>query len=211
MGNNKLVIFDFCDTLINFQTGNRFLYWVYQTYYNKKNNESLIVRFFKRYPFSIFFDYKRYLARQIKWIPIKFINERIKDFIKILNDNQNEKVVDIMKQYLEEWNQVIIISAWFGDYIRIRAKQFWISKVYATELEKKKWVYTWNFESWIDIIWKNKVKTLKNNYDIWKYSDIIVYSDSLSDLPLFNVATEKYFVCKNNDIKAPKWFISIYK
>ena len=211
MKNSRLVIFDFCDTLINFQTGDRFLNWMYQTYYHKEIKESLFVRIFKRYPFSIFFDYKRYLARQIKWIPIKFINEKIEDFIKILNDNQNEKLIGIMKQHLEAWNNVIIISAWFGDYIRIWAKQFWVNEVYATELENEKWTYTWNFELWIDIIWKNKVRILKDNYDIWEYNDIIVYSDSLSDLPLFNIATKKYFVCKNNNIKAPKWFISIYK
>lgn len=207
--NKNLVIFDFCDTLINFQTWNAFLKWMYKEYYKKDNKEIFLVKLFKNYPLSIIFDYKRYLARQIKWIPITFINEKIEDFVKILNDNQNEKVVDMMKQNLAKWNEVVIVSAWFSDYIRIWAKQYWIINVYAIELEKNKWKYTWKYVWWLDVYWNNKLKVLKQNFNLSQYNNIIAYSDSLSDLPLFNVATKKYFVCKNSKIKVPKWFISI--
>ncbi len=207
--NKDLVVFDFCDTLINFQTWNAFLKWMYRKYYNRDNKETFLVKLFKNYPLSIIFDYKRYLARQIKWIPIKFINEKIEDFIKILNDNQNGKVVDMMKQHLAKRNEVIIVSAWFNDYIKIWAKQYWIINVYAIELEKNKWKYTWKYVWWLDVYWNNKLKVLKQNFNLEEYNDVIVYSDSLSDLPLFNIATKKYFVCKNSKIKVPKWFISI--
>lgn len=203
-----LVIFDFCDTLIGFQTWNAFLMWAYQKYYGRKHKEGLFVKIFKHYPFSYLFNYKNYLVTRIKWIPHNFILSNIDEFVAVLKNNQNTIIVDALKRSIEEWADIVIASAWFMDYISVWSRRYLIKDVFATKLKVIDWLYTWQL-LWPDIFWEEKVNTIKKYYDLSQYKEIRVYSDSFSDLPLFNIANKKYFVTKNRKIGVPEGFTVI--
>lgn len=205
----NLAIFDFCDTISNFQTADAFSRYALKkmgrTSHLKLNS---ILSKLKIYSLlsklKIQGVQKKLLLSGIKGLHRDKIDsiaiEYYKDVVKL---GLNKKVVQLMLDHLDNGDRVIINSGGFMPYLKVFANEYNIAKVYATEFEYKKNRFTGNILG-VDCLSIEKVKRMKE-YELLEYNfnEIIVYSDSVTDLPLFNIATKKIVIIYSE--KIPEW------
>ncbi len=200
----KYAVFDFCETLISFQTGDRFIKFIIE----ESNDVNLINRYNKlqRKTNTYLYKAKRKLFKlKYKYDLLKIIKGLTKSeianyarlyFEKELNPNIIEVVLNTLHQYNEAGYKIVILSAGYEPYIlqfannRIRESAIVIANEFAYKNDK--------FIGKIigkDCYGKEKINRIKNKIDL---NEIEVFvSDSLSDLPMFNISKEKIFVSKN--------------
>jgi HAD superfamily hydrolase (TIGR01490 family) len=206
----NLAIFDFCDTLVNFQTADEFCRFVL-----KKESKKLWIHldsFLTRWKIynvllkSSFFRFpqKRLLLWSVRGIRMQKINGYGKLYVdEILMQNMNEEVLLRFKGHLSVGDTVVINSGGYEPYLRHFSNKFGVDMLFSTEFESRNDIFL-GYLKGRDCLGSEKVKRIRmtellNN----SYNDIYVYSDSITDTPLFDLATKKVAVIQGNEI--PKW------
>ncbi len=208
-----LVIFDFCETLINFQTADRFIDFIIKNESYKKHKWvanldsflrkskllSLFNKFNKDYNLS-----KRLKLAQLKGISKEIVDRNALDYYEsIIIKNPIREVYDKLKFHQENNDVIIIISGGYLPYVKVFSEKNNIDFYYATEFEYKDGLVTGNF-SGKDCMNIQKIavleKCIKENNIDFNYS--ISYSDSITDLPLLKWTNEGYVISKD---KTQNW------
>lgn len=206
----NLAIFDFCDTLANFQTADEFCRFIL-----KKESKKLLLRLdlflikwriYNLLVKSSFFRLprKRFLLWSIRGICMQKINGYGRLYVdEILMQNMNEEVLLRFKEHLSVGDTVVINSGGYEPYLRHFSNKFGVNMLFSTEFASRNDIFL-GYLKGRDCLGSEKVKRIRmtellNN----TYNDIYVYSDSISDIPLFDLATKKVVVIEGNEI--PKW------
>lgn len=209
----QLVIFDFCETLVSFQSADRFVdFIVEKEKYNKyKWVDSL----------GKFLTITRFLAVVNKFFPELNPSKRLKLLqIKGISNDKVEKyaaefyeqnimpnliapIYELLQQHIKNNDYVLVISGGYGPYIKLFSEKHSIKNYFATEMAFNANKLTGSF-SGKDCLYGQKVILLENylkeNYI--DYTKSIVYSDSSTDLPLLKWADEGVVISKN---KSQSW------
>lgn len=206
----NLVIFDFCDTLTNFQSADAFCRY---TLHKKKNFTILFFDkiFFKFKIYSLFSKLsvldgfqKKLLLRGLKGLSESDIDTYAQSFhTDIVEKGLNPSIVSLMNKHIASGDYVVINSGGFMPYLKIFARQYSCKKVYATEFEYNNQYFTGRIRG-KDCLNVEKVKRMKDDglfENIFK--EVIVYSDSITDIPLFDIATKRYVNIYSSDV--PNW------
>jgi HAD superfamily hydrolase (TIGR01490 family) len=209
----KLVIFDFCETLVNFQTADSFVdYIIDKENYNKfrwvkyldkiliKTRIMTVVRKF----FPELNPSKRLKLYQIKGISNDKINHYANEFYKEkLMTNLILPLYDLFLDHIKKGDYVLIISGGYSPYIKVFSENHKIKSYFATEIDKNQTKILGKFLG-KDCLFQQKVvlleKYLKENKI--EYSESIAYSDSISDMPLLSWVNKAYVVSKG---KTQSW------
>jgi HAD superfamily phosphoserine phosphatase-like hydrolase len=213
--NKRIVVFDFCETLVDIQTADKFIDYViekenYRKYavinsiiflLTRSRALALINKFFPKLNLS-----KRLKLYQIKGISSAIINTlAIRYYNEILVHHKIVPIHELLLSHIANKDHVIIVSGGFAPYISYFSKVYQIQFSVATEIEFHKNKATGKF-SGKDCLFDQKVilieKYLKNNSIL--YDESVVYTDSIMDLPLLLWADTAYVVSYN---KSQNWAV----
>ncbi|MDD4111312.1 MAG: HAD-IB family phosphatase [Clostridia bacterium] len=213
---NKIAIFDFCGTVVPFQSADAFIRYAtknYNVHENKRIEKKFL--FWKKSYISIvmskFFHYsitKHVLAKMIKGMDEGQIQKFAISFFKDeILPNIIHETHDLIIKLKNEGYHLIFVSAAYGVYLQQAANYFGIESIISTNLKIKNGKATGKISK--DCVWKNKVKMLKKENKLIdkKYANVVwSISDSKSDLPILLISKNKIVVSK----KHQKW-IEKYK
>ena len=204
----KIAFFDFCDTLVPFQSADAYVKFVL------KHHKSLPM--LMRRVFFVFLrnmhllnwyikkkhtTHKALVLRQLKGLSETvmldmgklFYEERIKT--SLIPETYNR-----MKQLQQEGYRIVIVSGGYDIYLRLFAAENGIKHcdILSTELLFDEGVFSGKWVS--DCMNETKVLQIEKRFDRENiYS--IAYSDSLADLPLLTWCNEAYLVQHNTYVK----------
>jgi HAD superfamily phosphoserine phosphatase-like hydrolase len=210
MSNNKpdLVIYDFCETLVSIQTADRFINYVVDETKTKSfiSNLEKFLTLTRLFAIIKLILPKLNLSKKINLLKIRNFNElqlkeiAIKYYEEIIKSNYNHIILEKLKQDLEKKNLVMVISGGYDMYLNLFCKEFGIDYLLSSKIEIVESKAT-GFLKGKDCMFNEKVIQLEKF--IWdkklEFENSIVYSDSITDLPLFNWAKEKYVISYNKN------------
>lgn len=200
----KIALFDFCDTLVSFQTANEYV----RFYVN--NYATLSVRW--RHFIYLFLSVSGIISRLEKKNPIRNTRKRIllwqlkgcsKDKMEMAAQEYYEKrikpnliretIVALLKCQ-KEGRKVIIVSGGYDIYIKYFAREYGIafSDIISNQLLFNKSSFVGKFD--LDCMREEKVKILRKRFVCRDNFDVEAYSDSESDLPMLQWADIAYVV-----------------
>lgn len=211
---SKLVVFDFCETIVSKQTANNFINYIssenktkWSIFISKLEYFLTKTRFFaivdRIYP-------KLNLSKKTNLFKIRGINEQdLKTYAKkyykeFIVENYNQVIIDAMKMYLSQNDTLVVIaSGGYNPYLEIFCKEFNIHHLFSSKIECKNLKVT-GFNKGEDCMFEEKVKQLNAFIEINKltFGNKIVYSDSVSDLPLFKWGDISHVISYN---KSQNW------
>jgi len=200
----KLAIFDFCDTLVNGQTADDFIYFIL-----KNTKPNLISKFIisiinRRWVPNIFGFKKKLLVFTLRGIPITKINKFSQKYCTTLESRLNKSLIKRLIKHSNKDYDIIIVSGGYENYLKyFSIPKIKFIKIIGTRLEVNNKKLT-GFIKGRDCMGEEKVKRLDANLNFNKYNlkESYAYSDSLTDMPLFNlVGNPIYYNIKKNKLK----------
>lgn len=212
----QLAIFDFCETLVNFQSADRFVdYIIEKEHYHRYRWVSAIEKLLRKtrvlavagkfYPELN--PSKRLKLLQIKGLSNEKIARYAQDFYaeKVM-PNLIDPIYKLLQQHLNNNDYVMVISGGYGPYIKVFSEAHQIKAYFATEMAHDTQKITGMF-SGKDCLYGQKVVLLEQylkEHPV-QYERSIVYSDSASDLPLLKWADEGVVISRG---KSQSWAAS---
>jgi HAD superfamily hydrolase (TIGR01490 family) len=209
----KLVVFDFCETLVRFQTADRFVdYIIEKENYRKYQWIDLVQKILFRTRVlavvsKIFPDLNP--SKRLKLLQLRGLDEvKVAHFAKeftseLIRTNLIQPIYNLMKEHLNQNDYVVIISGGYVPYIKVFAEQEGVNYFFATEMELYQNKLTGHFAG-KDCLHEQKVRLLEEflKKNDLQFSNSIAYSDNSSDLPLLTWAKTGVVVSKN---KSQNW------
>jgi HAD superfamily phosphoserine phosphatase-like hydrolase len=209
----NLVVFDFCDTITNFQTADAFVRFVnqknptlYSSFILKLADLLIHLRFFailnRIFP-------KRGHIKRFNLLSLRGRNrETIQTcaeqfFWQRIVPNYHDEIIRELRNCVANNQIVVVSSGGYDSYLKLFCAQESVPFLHSTEIAFKGEKCLGVFDG-PDCMYEQKVVKLqelikKHNLNFEKK---IVYSDSASDMPLFQWADEGFVVSKG---KSQKW------
>ena len=218
----KLIIFDFCETLVNIQTADNFVLWVLDKEKVNSKFQLDFIRRLKKIKFITILNLlfprlnfeKRLLLRLLRNLSQETINENAKNYAQWLKGKWTLELKDLFMMHIDKRDQIIVISGGYEIYLKHFFAEFPEVVVFGTKIEFKNGKLTGEFEG-KDCMFQEKVKILNSWIETSGYNkeNSVVFSDSISDLPLLKWANEGFVVshkkeqnwAKMNNLKEIIW------
>jgi len=198
-----LAIFDFCDTLVSFQTADRFVDFVHANHIGL--NSLLTKQLHLANRLKVFSVLNRItpgngLYKKVKLFSLKGISQSSlntlaeKYYYEQIRKSLHLPVIAKLRHHQDKNDDVIISSGGYDIYIQYFCKEFNVPLFHASALKFDSGLFT-GLISGRDCMREEKVKRLRSSIgDLSEYDNVFVYSDSLTDVPLFNIADYPYVV-----------------
>ncbi len=202
----KIALFDFCETIVSFQSADRYVKFVVENYatpvvrfrhrlYVLQDKLHLLRRLNKYC--NTHFVTKELLLKQLKGVKFEVMDLAAQEYYnKVIRPNLISVTITELKRLQKEGYRIVIVSAGYDIYIKYFAKEFGIKAddVHANQLLFKDQKFCGKYEK--DCIGDVKVEILNVNF---RNEDVyaVAYTDSESDLPMLNWADEGYWVKRN--------------
>ncbi len=110
---------------------------------------------------------------------------------EILNNLCKQSALECLQNHKQNGDKIVIVSASLQNYL-----QPWCAKygydLLATKLEVKNGLITGFIDGW-NCYGKQKVRKIKQNYDLDAFWRIYAYGDSKGDLPMLALAHERFY------------------
>lgn len=208
---NKVALFDFCETLVNFQTADAYVDFVREKIQDKRMlrieriqnylTRIKIVQFIEiitRYRYSI---NKRIKLLQLRGLQLETLQTLAKDYyLDKIKPNFIPDLLDRLIKLRNEGYIVLLVSGGYDIYLRFFVDEYSLTGLISTRIGFKGNVCTGKFDG-IDCLRDGKT-ILLNNYYSDKPTYSIAFSDSITDLPFLKWVDEGYVVSRN---KSQKW------
>jgi HAD superfamily hydrolase (TIGR01490 family) len=210
----NLVVFDFCETLVNFQTANAFIDFVVE---RKKTIWSRFIA-----SLEMIFLHSRFFAVVDRFFPKYNISKRV-NLMKIrgtseidiknfaINFHQNtinkktiQPLLDELKRFVNNGDYVIIASGGYDVYLNLFAADYKVKHIVSSKIKFNNGKASGFLLDGKDCLYEEKVIQLDklihaNNLE---FQHKISYTDSISDLPLLKWSNEGIVVSKG---KSQNW------
>lgn len=207
----KVAIFDFCETLVNFQTADRFVEFVikrYPCFYSSLFRHIYHICFClgivsyieRRYP-SLSFS-KRFVLYMLKGYSKTLLDKAAKEYYyEVIKPNLITRLITELKEKQNNDFIIYIVSGGYSTYIKYFAEDFGINSTHiiSTRIKFEKNRCTGTFDG-PDCMNKEKVLLLNKLFGDMSNIFSIAYSDSSSDIPMLEWATEGVVVRKKGDL-----------
>lgn len=201
MPTKKLVIFDFCGTLISFQTADRYVKFCMEHLKDNKVvqcRRRLVKMMDKLRVFKIYNLIhagnnwrKRIILWQMKGVSYELCDKLAKKYFEEeLLPNVVQPVVKKLKGHLANGDRVFILSGGYDIYIKYFAQYFGIEEAISSKIAFQDGVCLGKMDG-KDCMRENKVEYIRP-YLGSEYT--ICYTDSQSDLPLLQLVDEPVVV-----------------
>lgn len=203
----QLVVFDFCETLVNFQSADRFVdYVIEKEHYRKYRWLFQLNRILTRLRVLAVLSKiwpelnpsKRLKLLQIKGISEQKITQYAREFYdENVMPNLITPLYQLMQDHVNNGDYVMVISGGYAPYVKVFSEKHQIKGYFATEMAFSAGKVTGKF-SGKDCLYGQKTVLLEQylkDHPI-QYTKKIAYSDSISDLPLLQWADEAFVISK---------------
>jgi len=198
-----LALFDFCDTLIDGQSINFFLDFLYQNESNLWQKLNLKIR--KLLPLvseSDSLKFKNYLFAPYHGICKKKMELISREFTQqVLLKKEHKQVIQRLQWHKNKGHTIILLSGGFETYLKYYASIYNIKYVIGTTLFYDSQDYFQGIEQ--ECLGKFKVEKLEKciNLDDYDLQNSYAYSDAESDLPMLRLVGNSYVVKNKQDIR----------
>jgi len=204
----QLVVFDFCETLVNFQSADRFVdYVIEKEKYHKYRWIFWLNRVLTRLRVLAVLSKiwpelnpsKRLKLQQIKGISEQKIAQYAQEFYeeKVM-PNLISPLYKRMQDHISNGDYVMILSGGYAPYIKVFSDEHQIKAYFATEMAFEAGKLNGKFAG-KDCLYGQKTVLLEQYLKDNKinYTKKIAYSDSFSDLPLLQWADDAFVISKH--------------
>ena len=191
----KIALFDFCETLVGFQTADAYVRFVMS---NSGETCLSADRFFT------FLNRTRILGLMRRLMPKASIEKRLR--LKNLKGMSREKleslaqryyteklkpafivpVVDELKRKKQEGYKIYLVSGGYDIYLKVFAEEFGVDGIVSTRLAFKNGVCTGKFDG-PDCMFAHKINYIKQLIPDSGYEEWYAYSDSATDIPMLKL------------------------
>ncbi len=208
----SVAIFDFCETLVDLQSADEFVLFVHHNNQLPILNQRLFAcwKWARKFRFLAIYDRifrnnpieKKWLLYSLKGLTESFIIQQATQFSEWLKTRINENVWSQFELTTKYSDIVIICSGGYEVYLDAFFSEFNV-QIIATRIKFKNGKFTGRMDG-LDCLKEEKVKRIEKYYgnDFWSIVNIEFYSDSITDLPLFEKSKRKIVAYKN---KPPVW------
>lgn len=206
LNKNKIAFFDFCETLVDFQTADAFIDYVRNVEKTKRmlfwEQCFIILKKTKIIPLceKLTF-YKFSLSKRIKLFQLKGLTkEQVEGYSKlyyseVIKQHLITVMIDKMKQCALDGYEIVIVSGGYNEYLKHFCLEYQVDDVISSHIKFSNGICLGELDG-LDCVNKNKVTLL-----LQKYSNRQVgsqaYSDSKSDIPFLRWAEDSYVVSRN--------------
>lgn len=212
----KVALFDFCETLVKFQTADRYVQHVCGHIDSKTiRRRTRIYDWCSKANLirvaSILFPHASINKRLVLW-RLRRIEREVLDNLagKYYDDqirpNLISEVVSELVRLREAGYRIILLSGGYDIYLRYFADEYGITDVVSSSIAFKNNKCT-GLLNGLDCLWENKIKLLENycrvNHIEIDRGRSIAFSDSESDLPMFKYVDNRVIVHRRD---RRKWY-----
>lgn len=208
---NKIALFDFCETIANFQTADAFVDYVRQCKNDRKMLCLETIQLFLRRVCIIrvlekITGYRLSINKRLKLFQLKGICKTEIEkysylyYVNKIKPNLIHLILDKLIQLRNEGYSIYLVSGGYNIYLQHFVDEYKLNGLISTRIGFRDGICTGKFDG-IDCLNDNKV-TLLNRHFKKKPSSSIAYSDSKSDLPFLLWADDGVVVSKS---KSQKW------
>ena len=197
---DKLALFDFCGTLVDFQSGNPYIFYVL----NKLNSPLLNIKnFVRKLKLKFCRLYNKYyldkndILKLLKGISFDDLdNYALEYYINEVRPHIYENVLNKLIELKSKGYKIYIVSAGYEIYLKYFAYEFGLDGVLATKIKFDRKNLCLGVFDGKDCISNQKVVYIKDilKNEIENASEIFGFTDSPSDLPMLNLCNKKYVV-----------------
>lgn len=205
--NQKIALFDFCETIANFQTADAFvkfvvtdlnyrsdrMYWLQKTLEKSKVSSLL---------FKLGFNCNKFLLlRQIKGLSKDIIiKEGQKYYDQIVSPNLIPEVITEIRRLQDEGYSLYIVSGGYDVYLHFFVEEYKFDGIICSSLRFTDGIFTGKLSK-ADCMGREKVRQLQDffNCDDLKEIESVSYSDSISDLPLLSFSRNAVVVARRDN------------
>lgn len=209
-----IVIFDFCETLCNFQTADAFVDYVRGVIgspaIQKREDLNLFLRKTRIASIAeIMTSHKLSVLKRLKLWQLKGVREEIVKecalgyYQDVVRPNLIESTLKILKEYQDKGCLIYLISGGYEQYLRYFVKEYEIDSLISSKISFSNGYCMGKLDG-VDCVCNNKVKLLKANLDIKQNRIIASYSDSKSDIPILSIANHPFVVSKKHQVWAER-------
>jgi HAD superfamily phosphoserine phosphatase-like hydrolase len=183
----KLYIFDFDGTITNYDSFIRFTFFSLSFF-----------KFFKYWlcvllylPFKSRGELKEIFYLNFKETDIKYFDSICLRFLEhVLCKTIKNSFIDFLKTANKD-SKIVVVSASIKNYLKPWCDSMGLELI-STELEVINGKLTGNFST-PNCNGKEKVRRIKEKYNLSKYDEIHVFGNSKGDFPMLSLGTHKYF------------------
>jgi HAD superfamily phosphoserine phosphatase-like hydrolase len=205
----NLVIFDFCETLVDIQSADRFV-----GYTLLKSGSRVRIFYYRHFMVFLRRIYlfallgkifpkgnceKRFVLFSLAGLKLSFIEDCGKSFFEtVLLDTYNKRVIDRLHEHKRQQDIILISSGGYDVYLNYFCDSQEIEFLNSTQIGSVFGLCSGTIKG-RDCMFEEKVRQVKdlvirNNL---VYASCIAYSDSFSDLPLLSWADKAFVVSKS--------------
>lgn len=207
----KLALFDFCDTLVNFQTADAFVDYV------RKKDGNLYMKFLDLVlkvlsnlriiaVLNKFFSgsgaSKKMKLFQLRGFNIDKLNNLSESFyIDMIKPNLIPTVMAEMNNLAKQGYEICLVSAGYSIYLKYFTEEYKIKHLISTEISfDQSGNHCRGSISGVDCIHIEKVSRIKACFadQNINYNDSIAYSDNITDLPMLLLTGNGVVVSRTN-------------
>lgn len=205
MTKNKLFIFDFCDTLVSFQTADAFVDYV-RMHSGKTSVKAyyglyLLLKWLKIIRLLTWFLPEASINKRVYLYQIRGISYAELDYLAMqfyqerIRPNLIASAVQRLQDKIINGETVWIASGGYEIYLKYFMQEYRVKKLLATNLRLKNMVSTGTIDG-KDCLYSQKLKKIKKEISVRGDLYIEAYSDSSSDLPMLLYADKAIVVSK---------------
>ncbi len=211
--NEKVALFDFCETLVDFQTADAYVDFVRRKIRSRRMLRlETVQKTLNRVKFIKILE---------KLFPGHSINKRIKLFqlkglskdvlVKCAEEYYSQKIkphfigemIDVMKSLKADGYYVGLVSGGYGIYLQYFCKEYGLDFLISSNIEINNNVCTGRFDG-LDCMNENKTYLLNRTFNKIP-DDSVAYSDSQTDIPFLQWAKKGVVVSRE---KTQKWSVN---
>lgn len=213
----KIAAFDFCETLVSFQTADRFVrYSIHCLNDRYRNTQYKLFCLKQKCYYYRFQDHltsgsmhgKKALLKILKGLPEEKITNLAEEYyMKSVRPAFIRPVVQYLNELQEDGYRIVILSAGYSPYIQFFCREFGAECI-ANNFEYRNHIFTGRLER-DDCYGAEKVRRFYEEIGEKTIDHLVFVSDSMSDRPMFEIADECVYVINSTGSVEKKWsFIS---
>lgn len=201
---NKVALFDFCETIANFQTADAYIDFVQShstqtnksirilyNILNKYHVLGIVRRLFPRLSID-----KRLILRQMKGRTYEEMDEFAKKYYEsTIKPNLIQPVVGKLKEMQNEGYEIVIVSGGYDIYLKYFALEYNIRYILSTTIEFNYGICSGKFNG-VDCMRASKLDYIHSAL-IGDCKKWFAFSDSITDLPMLELVGNPIVVSKN--------------
>jgi HAD superfamily hydrolase (TIGR01490 family) len=207
MPDKKLAIFDFCGTLISFQTADRYVQFCVERLQENKavQRRHCMIRIMDKLRIFKIYNHirsnnwrKRMILWQLKGVSYETCDQLAKKYFEEeLLPNVVQPLIEKLKAHLANGDRVCILSGGYDVYIKYFAHYFGVEEIISSRIAFSDGMCMGRMEG-KDCMRKNKLEYIR---PLIQNEKTICYTDSKSDLPLLELVDKPIVVSKGGHQK----------